>query len=232
MEQTAELEGQHEPVRQNGANVTPNPPDAQSVGTETQPNRELKARPVANEEDEQVIMDTRLARSLAAGVPPLDEDEYSPFPYGAPYLRRQQVREQWHRSTAFKQARGRSNIGNWVGLTSLVLGACAATLLGVAGFDGKWPMAIGICSFIIGIAAILWSAYNMHSAFNEYEPDRGQLSSESAAIADSTRERRWLTDPNLQNLITLNRKQMKVYHELATEQAKRASRNSRLAMSV
>jgi SPFH domain / Band 7 family len=42
---------------------------------------------------------------------------------------------------------------------------------------------------------------------------------------------RWLTDPDLQNLIILNREQINVYQDIATGDAKRAGRNSQVAMS-
>lgn len=41
----------------------------------------------------------------------------------------------------------------------------------------------------------------------------------------------WLTDPDLQNLIILNRTQIGVYQDIATGDAKRAARNSQIAMS-
>ncbi len=42
----------------------------------------------------------------------------------------------------------------------------------------------------------------------------------------------WLTDPDLQNLIILNRTQIGVYQDIATGDAKRAARNSQVAMSI
>jgi hypothetical protein len=42
---------------------------------------------------------------------------------------------------------------------------------------------------------------------------------------------RWLTDPDLQNLIILNRTQIGVYQDIATGDAKRAARNCQVAMS-
>lgn len=42
---------------------------------------------------------------------------------------------------------------------------------------------------------------------------------------------RWLTDPDLQNLIILNRTQIGVYQDIATGDAKRAARNCQIAMS-
>jgi hypothetical protein len=41
----------------------------------------------------------------------------------------------------------------------------------------------------------------------------------------------WLRDPDLQNLIILNRAQIGVYQDIATGDAKRAARNSQIAMS-
>ncbi|MCX5610646.1 hypothetical protein OHB39_24195 [Streptomyces sp. NBC_00047] len=43
---------------------------------------------------------------------------------------------------------------------------------------------------------------------------------------------KFFEDPGLQNLIVLNRAQMQVYHEIATKQARLASRNSRLAIAI
>jgi hypothetical protein len=43
---------------------------------------------------------------------------------------------------------------------------------------------------------------------------------------------KWLTDPDLQNLIILNRTQIGVYQDIATGDAKRAARSSQIAMSI
>jgi hypothetical protein len=58
------------------------------------------------------------------------------------------------------------------------------------------------------------------------------LDDEEAPAPQASTPSKWLQDPDLQNLITLNRTQMQVYHELATKQATYASRNSRRAMLV
>lgn len=43
---------------------------------------------------------------------------------------------------------------------------------------------------------------------------------------------RWLSDPDLQNLLLVNRTQLNVYQDIATKDAKAASRNSRFAMII
>jgi hypothetical protein len=43
---------------------------------------------------------------------------------------------------------------------------------------------------------------------------------------------KWLSDPDLQNLLLVNRTQLNVYQDIATKDAKAASRNSRFAMII
>jgi len=172
---------------------------------------------------EQVIMDTQLARSLAAGVTS-DGKDYT-FAYWQELERMR--RKQWLESDDFKRAKERRDAGVWIGLGSLVLGGCGAIVLAIVGIGWRWPIAVGVCAVIVGIAVLSWSSYNMRAASREFAPVE-----QPEAPKPPKPSEKWLNDPNLQNLITLNREQMKVYHELATKQAAKASRNSRLAIAI
>ena len=52
------------------------------------------------------------------------------------------------------------------------------------------------------------------------------------AERDTSRRGRILKDPELENLILLNRQQIEIYHRITTRQARRADRNSQAAMAV
>ena len=88
-------------------------------------------------------------------------------------------------------------------------------------------LAIAIC------LASFWPivAKNTRLSFADFR-DNYQAGADSKSLADEEQlPDRWLTDPDLQNLIILNRTQIGVYQDIATGDAKRAARNSQIAMS-
>jgi len=88
-------------------------------------------------------------------------------------------------------------------------------------------LAIAVC------LASFWPivAKNTKTSFSDFR-DNYQAGADSKSLSDEERlPDRWLTDPDLQNLIILNRTQIGVYQDIATGDAKRAARNSQIAMS-
>ncbi|MEX2972534.1 hypothetical protein [Streptomyces sp. C184] len=93
-------------------------------------------------------------------------------------------------------------------------------------FAAGWPVAflITLMGLLTCVAFLIIGRYKYRSAQKSYLPpdlDEHSAGEESA---------RWLRDLDLQNLIEINRQQMKVYQEIATRQAKFASRSCQISI--
>jgi hypothetical protein len=92
-----------------------------------------------------------------------------------------------------------------------------------------------LCSFALLLR-------NQNIAFRSfrysYRPDAARQSSTKQAGAGAPGKdqvpvpEKWLSDPDLQNLLLVNRTQLNLYQEIATKDAKAASRNSRFAIGI
>ncbi|WP_432146530.1 TRADD-N-associated membrane domain-containing protein [Streptomyces sp. bgisy084] len=86
---------------------------------------------------------------------------------------------------------------------------------------------IVVTGALVSCALVAGATYIYRAAEGSFVPS-GMANSER----DGPESPRLFEDPGLQNLIVLNRAQMQVYHEIATKQAKLASRNSRWAIAI
>ena len=117
-----------------------------------------------------------------------------------------------------------------------IRGGAAVFVLCVAGASAIWALdlnlriaaASAVCGLVVLAICLVLARSTILSASQEFFFDDEEEPPRQPTRTTS----RWLQDPDLQNLITLNRTQMQVYHELATNQATYASRNSRRAMLV
>jgi hypothetical protein len=89
-------------------------------------------------------------------------------------------------------------------------------------------MALGLVA-VVGLRSD-YEAYLDRYVANAERQDltkRSKVSGKAALVPE-----KWLSDPDLQNLLLVNRTQLNVYQEIATDDAKAASRNSRFAITI
>ncbi|MGR3936472.1 TRADD-N-associated membrane domain-containing protein [Streptomyces sp. BRA346] len=110
----------------------------------------------------------------------------------------------------------------WVIFIMAICGALLSVL-----FNAGWRIAVtlAIVGVLLSFALAAGARYVYRYAQVTFVPT-------SAREEDGDESHRILEEPGLQNLITLNRAQMQVYHEIATKQARLASRNSRWAIAI
>jgi hypothetical protein len=89
-------------------------------------------------------------------------------------------------------------------------------------------MALGLVA-VIGLRSDYEAYLDRYVANAERQDlaERSKVSGKAALVPE-----KWLSDPDLQNLLLVNRTQLNVYQEIATNDAKAASRNSRFAITI
>ena len=91
---------------------------------------------------------------------------------------------------------------------------------------------IGLAIAICVAASWLIVEKNTRTSFDDFR-DNYQAGAASKSLSDQERPPdRWLTDPELQNLIKVNTEWINGYQDLATRAARNAVRNSQFAMSL
>ena len=185
------------------------------------------------EADNVTPLDPELARTYAAGSVRLayagvpDDPRY--FPESAAEGRRRRLRAQakWRESDAYKHASKVQDVLVRVGAGVFALSLAGAFAIWALDLNLRFATASAACGLVVLVVCLILARHTMRSVSGDYVPDE-----EDAPQQQTKSPSKWLQDPDLQNLITLNRTQMQVYHELATKQATSASRNSRRAMLV
>ncbi|WP_432002643.1 TRADD-N-associated membrane domain-containing protein [Streptomyces sioyaensis] len=109
----------------------------------------------------------------------------------------------------------------------VLIAVCGAVAAAVFGSGWRITLVILITGALISCALTLGAEHIYKTQETSFVPS-GMGDGED----DGPESPRLFEDPGLQNLIVLNRAQMQVYHEIATKQARLASRNSRWAMVV
>jgi hypothetical protein len=189
-----------------------------------------------------VSLDPDLARSYAAGSGEVSADyRFDPselYPVGAEETRyyaeqaqrAQRAQREWHKSPQFQAAHNNSNWLTRAAIAVLIVTVISAIVTIVLRFSWTISLTVTFCGIILAGGLQGLAAHTMISARAAYVPDTDPGASDIRRPPGPPSP--WLTDPDLQSLIVLNRTQMQIYHKLATDQAKYAARNSRRAMIV
>ncbi|MFD7935859.1 hypothetical protein ACFV4T_15280 [Streptomyces sp. NPDC059755] len=172
----------------------------------------------------QEILDSDSAQQLLVGSPSDFDRTYLPryrFEAG------RRLEREWLKSTEGKAAIKKSTrLRNFsLGIFVICLSVSVALIL----LEVRWRTSLVVFTFgaliCAGGLAIARTTYrSARRAFIPSEPDQRVRSDQKSG--------RWLRDLDLQNLIVLNREQMKRYDDIATQQAKMAGRSSNIAMGV
>lgn len=137
----------------------------------------------------------------------------------------------WHGSKRWMSSdEGKAAFHNYV---RLLWAAAAAFIVFLYGgfaaliFKAGWAtsLLIILAGMLICCSCLIIGKYKYHSAREFYTPSDLDHAHKGEVNA------RWLRDLDLQNLIQINRQQMKVYQEIATKHAKLASRSCQIAIS-
>ncbi|CAM5704126.1 TRADD-N-associated membrane domain-containing protein [Streptomyces purpurascens] len=168
-------------------------------------------------------LDPFSARRYVIGVPQPEDASSTEYP-----LRwREPQWEQWLASKERKKAiRWRNGLFYAAGAL-LIIAICTGVSSLLFGMGWRVTVVIFVAGLLVTLLCVAGATYTYRGAETSFVPTG--LQAEGTAGLDSPR---LFKDPDLQNLIVLNRTQMQVYHEIATKQARLASRNSRLAIAV
>lgn len=176
-------------------------------------------------------LDPSVAREYAAGNPPWSADtvrgsDEHRYYEGDPWRSHARALAKWRETPEGKHVKKTADV--------LVRSGAAAAALGIAGALAAWAWRLDLryataslaSGIVIALICMTLGRYTMVAAARGVVPEDDEPRQAPKVTS------KWLQDPDLQNLITLNRTQMQVYHELATKQATYAARNSRRAMLV
>jgi len=202
---------------QSGGTRDPNKPIPGSEGSR----RPTPGSRKSDEAEEFVeILNPSSARILVSSWTPSDEiDGVHPY-----RLLSRRDYGKWYGTAEGKEAREsyiKSLIYAAISFIILLCGGIAALIFRAG---ASVAFLIILAGLLICVAFLIIGRYRYRSAQKSYVPpdfDERGVGEESA---------RWLRDLDLQNLIEVNRQQMRIYQEIATRQAKFASRSCQISI--